>query len=129
MRAAKGSRAGRADSSVVASPPTITVSVPASAPAVPPDSGASRNPAPVAVTRSCWALDTSGSMVEQSTTTWPARKAGSMASITSTTWGELGTHRTTISLDSATPAGDPPVVAPSATALSTGPGLREATVT
>ena len=41
-----------------------------------------------------------------------------MASTTSATCGELGTHRITMSLASATAAGDPPSIAPRATARS-----------
>ncbi len=52
-----------------------------------------------------------------------------MTSTTSATWGELGTQRMMISLDSATAIGEPPSTAPRETACSTGPGLRDATVT
>ena len=66
-------------------------------------------------------------MVEQSTTVLPAPSTGSMASTTSSTSGELGTQRMTTSDASATPRGEPPSVAPCATAASIGPRLREAT--
>ena len=52
-----------------------------------------------------------------------------MASTTATTSGELGTQRKITSAAAATSAGEAPSTAPSATAASMGPRLREATVT
>src|SRR6516225_9870131 len=129
MRPANASSAGVVASSTAASPPTIRVSVPFWAPAVPPDRGASRYRAPVAPTRSYWARSTSGSMVEQSTTVCAAPRTGNMPSTTSATSGEFGTHKITTSEASATPRGEPPSRAPLDTADSIGPRLREATVT
>ena len=128
-RPAKASRAGSVSASTAASPPTMRVSVPFCAPAVPPESGASRYRAPASATRACWTRSTSGSMVEQSTTVMPGPRTGSISSTTSTTSGELGTQRTTTTEASATPRGDPPSVAPNATAASIGPRLRDATAT
>jgi hypothetical protein len=104
------------------------VSAPFSAPTVPPDNGASRYRAPVAVTRSC-DRSTSGSIVDVSTTILPSVSAGIAASSTWTTSGELGTHRIVTSLARTTPAGSSPSVAPAATTMSIGTRLRDVTVT
>src|SRR2546426_4784999 len=68
-------------------------------------------------------------MVDVSTTTLPGPSSGSIASTTSTTCGESGTQSRTTSPAFTTPAGSPPSAAPAATAASTGPRLRDATVT
>src|SRR3712207_7883953 len=84
---------GRTASRTADDPPTISVNVPFSAPTEPPDTGASRNAAPVAATDECSDRATSGSMVEQSTTVWPDPSAGSIADTTDDTSGDDGTHR------------------------------------
>ena len=68
-------------------------------------------------------------MVDVSTTILPRSSAGIAASSTSTTSDERGTHMIATSLVRATSAGVPPSVAPTATAVSIGPRLRDVTLT
>ena len=69
---AKASIASRACSRARASPPTITVKVPRSAPVVPPETGASRKATPRSASRAAMARLASGSPEVQSTQTVPA---------------------------------------------------------
>ncbi|MCY1365458.1 hypothetical protein D9M69_523040 [compost metagenome] len=65
------SNIGRAFSSAAASPPTMKVRVPAAAPAVPPDTGASSSSMPRALAAACTLRADSGAMVEHSSTRLP----------------------------------------------------------
>ena len=67
----KHASTGRARSSTTGSPPTITVSVPFSAPATPPLTGASRKSTPAAARRAAIRREPAGSPEVQSTTTDP----------------------------------------------------------
>ena len=71
---ASASSAGRARSSVAASPPTMSVSWPDAAVAVEPLTGASRRPPPAAVTGASSARIVSGVIVLMSTSTPPSRR-------------------------------------------------------
>ena len=110
-----------------ASPPTITVRVPFSAPTVPPDSGPSRYRAPVAahlLVLGPLHVGVDGGAVDDHRAR--RRAAGTRPSTTSTTSGELGTQ----SDDHLAGGGQrrlrvPASVAPRASGASTGPRLRE----
>ena len=73
---AKCESAGRTRSSAAAEPPTMTVSVPASAALAPPEMPASRYSTPRSASRSWIASSRSGEDVLRSTTTWPLPAVG-----------------------------------------------------
>ena len=66
---------------VAASPPTITASVPALAPAGPPETGASRNSTPAAASRAACSRAAAGRPLVQSIQTVPGRSVGNSRSM------------------------------------------------
>src|SRR3990170_2551108 len=81
---------GRARATHVSSPPTITVSLPASAPATPPLTGASTNPTLLAPSRLASSREVNGSPEVASINNCPARQAPPAASATPQTSRDVG---------------------------------------
>lgn len=115
---------GSARSKAASAPPAMNVSVPAFAPPVPPETGASTDRQPRAAARA-WALRAlSTSTVEESISSVPAGSASTSCVQTSTTCRPAGSMVTTTSAPSAASRAEPATAIPSARAASSEAGTR-----
>lgn len=115
---------GSAFAKAASAPPAMKVSVPALAPPVPPETGASTDRQPCASARA-WALRAlSTSTVEESISSVPAGSAAASCVQTSTTCRPAGSMVMTTSAPSAAARAEPATVIPSARAASSEAGTR-----
>ena len=89
-------RSGCARANASSDPPTMKVSVPAAAPPVPPETGASMQGIPPASARACASLADPTSIVEQSISSVPGTRAGPSARYTSSTCAPPGSMVMTV---------------------------------